>query len=426
MTTVFPMGPADALFLEHERRTPAAVNTIGGFVRFRGSPPGLTEFRAFAAGRLAAHTRFRLIRAPAGGRLPRWEAVPGFDIRQNMEVTKTRADGLGALRKAVAALVSQRLPTESPPWRLTMVTGYAPDEFAVLLRAHHALLDGASISMCTSLLYGPEGLPIDPGDGGPAWVPGTVRGTAVAAWDLTNRSAPLNAGPALGEDRHLSLGSVPRATVRAAREQPVADGRPTVNDVYLAAVSGALRALLPARSGRRLLGTAHVGVPVNIRAPESRYMLGNGLSFLRVPMPLGVASPAGRLDAVTRAMREARERDATSGNVLLIETFARIGGPLLSSFARFGLAPRSTPVICANVPVADLPMACAGRPHLQSAGIPFLPHRHGFSVLLVTSGDDLTLSVLADLRLREFADLLVTAVETEFARLAEPAGRVRG
>ena len=76
----------------------------------------------------------------------------------------------------------------------------------------------------------------------------------------------------------------------------------TVNDVLLAAVSGALRRYLEGRDGRAATPDVHAAVPVDLRRPDEPISLGNRFGLVFVALPLSVKEPLERLFEVRRRM----------------------------------------------------------------------------------------------------------------------------
>ena len=87
MSTIEPLSPLDATFLELEDADPTAHMHIGGVLVFDPLPgggiPTLTRVRRHLERRLEALPRYRqrLSRRTTGGlRWPEWEPDDGFDI----------------------------------------------------------------------------------------------------------------------------------------------------------------------------------------------------------------------------------------------------------------------------------------------------------------------------------------------------------
>src|SRR3954452_10432776 len=62
----------------------------------------------------------------------------------------------GRLDAAVEDALADRLPRSRPLWEARLVHGYARDEWAFVFKAHHALLDGASVAEVGRRLFGVE------------------------------------------------------------------------------------------------------------------------------------------------------------------------------------------------------------------------------------------------------------------------------
>jgi diacylglycerol O-acyltransferase / wax synthase len=135
----------------------------------------------------------------------------------------------------------------------------------------------------------------------------------------------------------------------------------TVNDVVLAAVSGALRAHLVRR------GTDPDGlelkamVPVSVRADAERGALGNRVSTLWAPLPVGLADPLERY----RAVREALGDLKASGQAVGAEALTKLAGfaapTVLDQAARLQSRQRFFNLTVTNVPGPQFPLYILGR-----------------------------------------------------------------
>ena len=133
-----------------------------------------------------------------------------------------------------------------------------------------------------------------------------------------NPLAPrLSLNSSVGPKRRLELVRVPLDIAKAVRN---AFGC-TINDVVLAAVGGALARLLEARGELHPELVVKVVCPVSVRDDSERMKLGNRLSLMFVPIPVGERDPCARLDAVSlehcrpegsRAGARARRPSSTS------------------------------------------------------------------------------------------------------------------
>ncbi len=76
----------------------------------------------------------------------------------------------------------------------------------------------------------------------------------------------------------------------------------TVNDVLVAAVSGALRKYLQAKGDPVKSGDMRAMVPVNLRNPKEGMKLGNQFALVYLNLPVSLIRPEERLIAVKRQM----------------------------------------------------------------------------------------------------------------------------
>ncbi|GAA3033438.1 hypothetical protein GCM10020000_08260 [Streptomyces olivoverticillatus] len=191
------MPPLDA-WLHRHQSSGAVCMTTGLLAWFEGTPPALPELRALAQRRWGPYARLRLTPGfhPAHLDWPRWTGGPDFDPAQH--ITSLPATGSAALEGLAAQLLAQPLGPSRPPWQLHLVP--VEGGFALLLRAHHALLDGMSlITLLRALLAAPEataGAVSSPGSHGstrdrpgtpwpvrwPTSCPGPGRCRSTAAW----------------------------------------------------------------------------------------------------------------------------------------------------------------------------------------------------------------------------------------------------
>jgi WS/DGAT/MGAT family acyltransferase len=124
----------------------------------------------------------------------------------------------------------------------------------------------------------------------------------------------------------------------------------TVNDVILCVIAGGLRQYL--RTSGMTVDDLELKamIPVNVRPENERSNLGNRVSSLIAPLPVGIADPVERLRAVSAAM-ETLKHSGQAGQLERLLAFADLVPPLLQS-AIGGLQNLVTPVntVCTNVP----------------------------------------------------------------------------
>ncbi|GAA3732805.1 WS/DGAT domain-containing protein [Streptomyces tremellae] len=264
-------------------------------------------------------------------------------------------------------------------WSCAQVTGLPGGTFALVWRADHRLLDGAGVAGALA-----------------AWAGVPARATAAApragartGWRVLPadplRAAWLCARPLLG--RRLP-GALPAATALSyacaavpldtLRDAGRAHGA-SVNDVYLAALAGALRARpLPGATGRAVRAL----VPVNVRGATDAAVLHNRHIPLRLDLPVTEPDPARRL-----ALVAARTRGGVRalGHPLVGAVYralpAAVGGLLVERYFGEGRAD----LLASNVRGPADPLRVAGRRVLRVLPLNFLPAAHRFSAVLATA-----------------------------------------
>jgi WS/DGAT/MGAT family acyltransferase len=135
----------------------------------------------------------------------------------------------------------------------------------------------------------------------------------------------------------------------------------TVNDVVLAVVTGALRALT-IRRGRDPEGVElKAMVPVSVRAQEERGALGNRVAAMYAPLPVYAADPIERFRIVHAAMGGLKE----SGQAVGAEVLTRLAGfaapTILDQAARLQTRQRLFNLVVTNVPGPQFPLYLLGR-----------------------------------------------------------------
>ena len=117
----------------------------------------------------------------------------------------------------------------------------------------------------------------------------------------------------------------------------------TVNDVVLATITGALRRYLEHRGYTPDRVELRAMCPVNVRTANEHLKLGNRVSAMMAPLPVGIFDPLERLRQVRTAMEQLKRRGESQRMGRLIELLELPAG---AAAAPDGLAAdrrRSTP-----------------------------------------------------------------------------------
>src|SRR5215213_8723106 len=135
----------DASFLSNENEN--SHMHIGAVMIFEGPPPAYEDFVAHVESRLPFVPRYRqkLVYPPLEAGRPLWTDDTGFNLSFHMRHTALPDPGTESELIALANRVfSQSLDRRKPLWEMWLVQGLQDDRFAVLIKSHHAMIDGIS------------------------------------------------------------------------------------------------------------------------------------------------------------------------------------------------------------------------------------------------------------------------------------------
>jgi len=438
---------ADLVMLALDR--PDMAEQVGGILLLgRGPAFDLGTAEATLAERIQAVPRLRqrLMPAPPGCGRPVWIDDAAFDITRHVRQVPCPAPGdEQALLDLGVRLVADPLPRSGPLWSAAFVTGLADGKVALVLVLHHVLADGIGGLAVLNVLV--DNVLSDPATGVP--VPEFPRpqpstaGLAVDAW--RSRARALSRLPSIwprvrtsvaaagglqpgraaacsllqptGPRRRLALVRADVATLRAAAHR--AGG--TVNDVVLAAIGGALHAMLEHRG--ESVDTFVISVPVAIRRSATAGQLGNQVSPMLVSVP-----GHGSLDRrVRRVAEQTRARKAAATEVLP----PALIGPVFRVAARLGLVhrymcrQRQLHTLVTNLHGPDQPLTFADAP--VDGLIPVALGDAGNTTVsfdALSYAGTLSITVVADPDHVPDLPLLAAALQAELAADGRPAAPV--
>ena len=325
-----PLAAMDAIWLHMEHPTHPMVITVSLWF---DEPLDLDSLRTIFQDRLLRFERFRQ-RVVLSDR-PYWESAPDFDLDAHLKRVVLPPPGDDAvLQDVISRLMSQPLDLARPPWQFHLVEGLQ-EGCALVGRVHHSLADGPALRHVLLALADMSAAQANPGTGTPdlLTVPDfSLESAARITGALLEEGQQILTQPArwlglarlgtgtLGAMRKLLMRPPDPRTIfkgklgvskRVAWSDPVslddvkAIGRAvdgTVNDVMLAASSGALRRYVQSR-GKPVEGvTIRAGLSVNLRQVDEIPALGNGAGAVLVPLPIGVPDPVARLRRVRQDM----------------------------------------------------------------------------------------------------------------------------
>ncbi|WP_327183872.1 wax ester/triacylglycerol synthase domain-containing protein [Streptomyces sp. NBC_01334] len=437
------------LMEEGMARWPFGPPNAGIALDLAGAPPSLDELRALVEERWKALPRLtQTLVAPGGARTGlawwtgrhRWARRDGHDLAQQIDSADL------TLRDAVRQWFHTPFPADRPPWSLHLLRGATEGEFSLLFRMHHSLLDGRSLTTLLRALFD-DGGPLDgaaslavPGPRRRTVGPGPTGGGPPGLL-TTGRAVPLpHRGPREPAYTVVRLrADVLRAARAAVCVGAAGDSRPaTTNEVFLATVSGVLRACLSAsdsgsasdadsgcasasRGGDRDPDARQVwlSVPVDERPDDCGEFLGNAFANVRVPAPVTLADPAARLTACTGLLTTVT-RPRRTAEKLVEGTLAAVPGATLALAGGKIFAPAYAPAACSYVHLREQGQTLAGRPLRHLTIVPMVPPADTATFALGGCAKGHTLSVATNSG-REDAGLLAEAFLDELTLLAEGA-----
>ncbi len=436
---------------------------------FDGPAPAYEELLETVRARLHLVPRYRqrLAFVPYGQGRPVWVDDPYFQVAYHIRHTALPEPGADSqLKRLTGRVFSQALDRTRPLWEMWMVEGLSDERFALLSKTHHALVDGISGVDILNVLFdtSPEPMPVAPAEH--EWTPRplpssaqlladallermTVPGEVVRGVRATLRG-PRAMAARLGQGL-VGLSALAWAGVQTAPPSrfnvPVGPHRRftwvdgdlddfkavknhlggTVNDVVLTAVAGGLGSYL------RLYGedtddvTLRAMVPVSVRADVERGALGNRVSAMWAPLPVGILDPVQRLHTVTESMREVKESGQAIGAQVLTSLSGFAPTTIASQAARLQARQRLFNLVVTNVPGPQIPLYLLGQ-QLQAI-YPMVPLAEntalGIAIMSYNGQMNFGLSgdydSLADLEM--LADELRLAIRELVDAAAPPRGR---
>ncbi len=175
-------------------------------------------------------------------------------------------------------------------------------------------------------------------------------------------------GP-LGRDRCYRWTEVDLGEVLAAHQRLGG----TVNDLVLAAVTGAFRELLLARGEEPAPHAVRCLVPVSVRAAQSRGVPDNQVSALLAMLPVELADPRDRLNETAVRMRALKATHEAAAGERVTRWADALPPAAVATFLHLAFrAPhRNLTTVTTNVPGPTTRLYLAGRPLL--AAYPYVP-----------------------------------------------------
>jgi diacylglycerol O-acyltransferase len=426
------LGPVDYLLHRGEAnpRTRSGImalellDTTPDWVRFR------TRFEN--ASRKVLRLRQKVVVPTLPTASPRWVVDPDFNL--DFHVRRLRVSEPGTMREVfdLADLILQSpLDISRPLWTATLVEGLRDGKAATLLHVSHAVTDGVGGVEMFAEIYDLERDPpakptpplpvpqdLSPNDlmrqgfnRLPLAIVGGVAGAVAGAVSAAGRAIlePVSTVSgivdyAVSGVRVINRAAEPSPLLRrrslASRSEaidiPLSDlhkaakaGGGSINDAYLAGLSGALRRYHHALGVP--VSTLPMAVPVSLRA-DADTAGGNRFTGVNLAAPLGTADPVSRMKKIRAQMTQRRDEPAMN----IIGSMAPVLSVLPSAVLE-GITGSvvGSDVQASNVPVYPGDTYIAGAKVLRQYGIGPLPGV-AMMVVLISRGGWCTITVRYD------------------------------
>jgi diacylglycerol O-acyltransferase len=350
-------------------------------------------------------------RAPSRWPRRRWDVLDRGDIDLDHHVIHSALPAPGGMRQlesAIARVHSRPLDPTKPLWETHVIEGLADGRFAICFKVHHALMDGVALMDQFARMVSSD--PLDR-DLRPIWaVPLRRPAAPVVRWLGAGRELargarrfaaeglhptdPAFAVPMAGPRSRLLNGQLSRqrswATTEfdAARMHSLAErADASINEIFLAALSGALRRYLTERGelpGRGLVA----GVPVASRsgAGDSRHNAGG---MILVNLFTDLADPVERLRGIKRSSALAKEHlDSMSPSAADLYAVLTFGPFMLQEVTHLSGRVRAPfNVTVSNVPGPRAQRYLLGAPLDGLFGAANLGHGQRLNMTVVSAGD---------------------------------------
>jgi WS/DGAT/MGAT family acyltransferase len=311
-----------------------------------------------------------------------WVDDERFNLDYHVRHTALPPPGeIRQLKRLAGRILSQKLDDHKPLWEMWFVEAVEGDSFGMIVKAHHAMVDGiGGMELFASLLR------LEPAGEIPEverWFPRAAPGTARMVADEIGRRAamPFSAlratrealgrpieslrnardsvsalGEALGAGLarttatplNPDLGPYRRFDWADTRIDDIRDVRKhlggTLNDVVLSTVAGDANTVFRAM------------VPVSVRADDERGLPGNRVVNFLASLPVDERDPKRRLERTIETTRRLKKSGLVRGAVVLEEIGDSGFNNLLIQFVRLAASQRAYNIVITNVPGPPRPL----------------------------------------------------------------------
>ncbi len=455
----------DTSFLANEKHN--GHMAIGAVMVCEGKAPSYEDFVTHIRSRLhlLPRLRQRLAFPPLRLGTPLWVDFPDFDIAAHVRHVSLPAPGSDAqFHELIGASLSPPLDRAKPLWELWLVDGFEDDRFGIIYKTHHAMADGISATDVGMLLFDVEpkseivreeapwnpsrppsraGLLAhaargflgmfgrafrwlkaaseDPGKAARRASDGVI-GLAEVAWNLARPAPAVMFNTEISAARTFTWTSCSLDDLKLIKNNLGG----TVNDVTLAVAAGALRRWLQSHDVKTDELDLKALVPVSVRTENEHGELGNRLTAMRGPLPVHIADPLARLEAVARDMDKLKaSKQALGAEAIwgLNDWFRDFAPPLLlNPTAAINFSTRLFNMLVTNFPGPQVPFYVLGHELTGVYPVGFLAQRHALAIAMFSYNGSMHFGLLGDREAIDGIEEIAAAIDESVQELLDAAG----
>ncbi len=464
MANLDRLSALDTAFLHLEDHGTAHMHVASVMV-FEGQAQSAQELIEHLLGRLHLVPRYRqrLAHVPLDQGRPVWTDDPHFNPSYHIRHTALPRPGDdAALQRLAGRLFSQRLDRSKPLWEIWLVDRLEGGRFALICKTHHALVDGVSGVDITSVLFDASPTPSSPPAPIEPWAPQPLPGPAKLLAEALLERSTIPGEMVRGARRAMRA---PRRLIERAREELVglgatalagiSDPAPpspfnveigghrrntwvdadlaqfkaikdalggTLNDAVLTVVTLGLGDYLR-RAGHDTTDLVlKAMVPVSVRHEHEHGALGNRVTAMWAPLPVGLSDPVIVFEEIHIAMDEIKRSGQAVGAQTLTELAGLAPPTIASQAARLQARQRFFNLVVTNIPGPQLPLYLLGRQLVGLYPVVPLARRQALGVAIMSYNGRLGFGLLADFDALPDLDAIALSLERAIASLARAAG----
>jgi len=392
---------------------------------------------------------------------PYWEKDPHFQFENHLSRVNAAAPGdRAALNKAAANFHSRPLDLRRPPWEAQIVTGLdnidnlAVGSFALLIKLHHAAIDGTAAMQLFLGLHDsspePTTSPVNVGNV-PEQHPYPSRQQLLRNARENYLQSPVKAANRIisqlksmrGTKTHTDLvppvkkPPVPKTRFNQAvspEKKLVTHSFPldqvkllrglcagaTLNDIILGICSGALNRYLSHH--QELPNIPLVAwVPINARRPGDAADDGNNISAMAINLASQISDPIERLQLIVATTQEAKAARTGTAARMVTDLSQELPSVGMAAFTKLLLASGVTGKICnlavSNVPGPTAPLFLKGAQCREQYGMVPLGDNMGLFFVVMSYNGSLNISITTTEAILPDDTFMVNCLQEEFTLL---------